>query len=348
MTLNNPRFLNAADPEMVEMICSSLKKCERNSESIDMIFIRGAGSAFSAGGDLRVMAAGAQHPDKSDFLHKYLDHVYKSLYQLKTLKVPTLSLMDGLTVGYGGGLSFCSDYQIATENTVHMMPELRIGHFCDGTSSYYLSRLKGHYGIYLALCSERSKAEDLVSSGVATHFIPSHRLDATVHHLASLDNLNKALIKQELNKFAERLPSTDRLSTTPTISQSEKHALVEYCFKYNTVGEILDALDKEGSRFSLAAKDKILLGSPSAANLTLELLRKASHLSFKDCVLLERKLWTLNMGSRDLAEGCTSKLEKRLPVWYPLHHNESSFKADANTSRYFDQMESLSALNLLY
>ncbi|GAN06504.1 3-hydroxyisobutyryl-CoA hydrolase, mitochondrial [Mucor ambiguus] len=345
MTLNNPRFLNAASPEMVEMICSSLKEYERNSANIDMIFIRGAGNSLSAGGDLRVMAAGAQHPDKSDFLHKYLDHISKSLYRLKTLQVPKISLMDGLTVGYGGGLSFCSDYQVATENTVHMMPETRIGHFCDATSSYHLSRLKGNYGVYLALCAERSKAEDLIYSGMATNFIPSSRLDVMVHHLTSLDAPSTAQIKQEMGKFTEMLPSVDRLSTTPDISQSEKHAIVEHCFKYNTVGEILDALNEEGSRFSLAAKEKILLGSPSAAKLTLKLLREASHLSFKDCVLLERKLWTLQIGSHDLAEGCKSKLDKRLPVWYPLTHDESSFKSDVGT-RYFDKVDSLPALNL--
>lgn len=118
-----------------------------------------------------------------------------------------------------------------------------------------------------------------------------------VYHLTGSGASSSAQIKQELNKFAERLPSTGRLSTTPGISQSEKHAVVEHCFKYNTVGEILDSLDEEGSRFSLAAKDKILQGSPSAAKLTLELLRRASQLSFKDCVLLERKLWTLEIVS---------------------------------------------------
>lgn len=130
---------------------------------------------------------------------------------------------------------------------------------------------------------------------MATHFIPSKRLDAMMHHLASLGTSNKAKIKQEMNKFSENLPSNDRLSTLSDISQSEKHALVEHCFKYNTVGEIINALDKEGSRFSLAAKDKILSGSPLAVKLTLELLRKASHLSFKECALLERKLWTLHI-----------------------------------------------------
>ncbi|CAO3620486.1 unnamed protein product [Mucor fragilis] len=345
LTLNNPRFLNAANLEMAEMLCSSLRELNKSSANLDMIFIRGAGGHFSAGGDLRVMAAGVQQLDQRGILHKYIDHIYKTLYRLKMMKVPTISLLDGLTVGYGAGLSFCSDFQIATENTVHMMPETRIGHFVDAMSSYHLSRLMGNYGVYLALCAERSKAEDLLYSGIATHFVPSNRLDAMVHHLTSLNAPDRAQIKQELSKFTEKLPSNDRLSTTPDISQSEKRVIVEHCFKYNTVGEILDALDKEGSRFSLAAKDKILLGSPSAAKLTLELLRRAAHLSFEDCVSLERRLWTLEMNSHDLAEGCASKLDKRLPVWYPLNHNESSFKANEHM-RYFDKVESLPESNL--
>lgn len=53
-----------------------------------------------------VMAAGAQQPDKSDFLHRYLDYIFKSLFQLKMLKVPTVSLMNGTTGSYLFGMIY--------------------------------------------------------------------------------------------------------------------------------------------------------------------------------------------------------------------------------------------------
>lgn len=44
-----------------------------------------------------VMAAGVQQLDQRGILHKYIDHIYKTLYRLKMMKVPTISLLDGLT-----------------------------------------------------------------------------------------------------------------------------------------------------------------------------------------------------------------------------------------------------------
>ncbi|KAK4519478.1 uncharacterized protein ATC70_009714 [Mucor velutinosus] len=81
-------------------------------------------------------------------------------------------------------------------------------------------------------------------------------LCAMIHYLTGLHAPSTAHIEQGTSNFTEGLPSTDRLSTTPGISQSEKHTIAEHCFKYNTIGEILDALDKEGSHSSLAEKER--------------------------------------------------------------------------------------------
>ncbi|GAN06505.1 3-hydroxyisobutyryl-CoA hydrolase, mitochondrial [Mucor ambiguus] len=317
MTLNRPKNLNAVNVEMISMIYSNLMAIETSTDTIDMVILKGAGKAFSSGGDIKAFLDGMQTPESFGDLNTLLTKAYKSLFRLSTLKVPTVSLMNGLTVGLGAGFSYCTNYRIATENTILLMPETTIGHFCDVSSSYYLSRLRGYYGRYLTLCAEKVKAEDLLHAGIITHFVPSNKLDAMVRQLTDLQSPSSSDINQKIGSFTEDLPTDAPLTTTPDISQSEKQAVVENCFKYDTVEEIVNALEMEGSRFALHCQSKILSASPTAVKITLELLRRASTLSLAECLVLEHQLWTTDIGTHDFVEGCRSMLEKRSPKWCP-------------------------------
>lgn len=62
------------------------------------------------------------------------------------------------SVGGGVGLAAHAPFRIATENTVLAMPEAKIGYSPDVGASYFLSRLDGEIGTYLALTSETLKA----------------------------------------------------------------------------------------------------------------------------------------------------------------------------------------------
>lgn len=104
------------------------------------------------------------------------------LHFVGTMRTPVISFMDGVTsniqnyeknlvftkylrfflVGGGCGLSVLSHFGVATENTKMAMPETRFGHFCDGGSNFFLSRLNGHLGKYIALCAQTIVAEDVL------------------------------------------------------------------------------------------------------------------------------------------------------------------------------------------
>jgi 3-hydroxyisobutyryl-CoA hydrolase len=65
-------------------------------------------------------------------------------------------------VGGGVGLSFPAPFRIATENTMFAMPETKIGYFPDVGASYYLSRLDGEIGTYLALTGDTLKGRQVL------------------------------------------------------------------------------------------------------------------------------------------------------------------------------------------
>lgn len=57
-------------------------------------------------------------------------------------------------VGGGVGLAAHAPFRIATENTIFAMPETKIGYSPDVGASYFMSRMDGELGTYLALTSE--------------------------------------------------------------------------------------------------------------------------------------------------------------------------------------------------
>jgi 3-hydroxyisobutyryl-CoA hydrolase len=65
-------------------------------------------------------------------------------------------------VGGGVGLAAHASFRIATENTIFSMPETKIGYFPDVGASYFLSRLDGELGTYLALTSDQLKGREVL------------------------------------------------------------------------------------------------------------------------------------------------------------------------------------------
>lgn len=57
----------------------------------------------------------------------------------------------GITMGGGVGLSVHGQYRVATERSLFAMPETAIGLFPDVGGSYFLPRLGGNLGMFLAL-----------------------------------------------------------------------------------------------------------------------------------------------------------------------------------------------------
>ena len=66
-------------------------------------------------------------------------------------------ILTAVPVGGGVGLSGMAPFRIATETTVFAMPETKIGYAPDVGANYFLNRLDGELGAYLALTGETLK-----------------------------------------------------------------------------------------------------------------------------------------------------------------------------------------------
>ena len=150
-------------------------------------------------------------------------------------------------MGGGVGLSVHAPIRIATERTVFAMPETTIGFFPDVGGSFFLPRLEGRIGTYLALTSERLTGVNAFYAGVATHYIHSSSLSSLTTRLAELEfrdyedmHSRLATIAATLAEFDSGLPHDE-----PMLLAGELRKAIDRCFSHTEVEAIIRALEDE-------------------------------------------------------------------------------------------------------
>lgn len=182
LTLNRPQALHALTQTMCEIMIAALLDWQEDPE-IYMVIIDHAGErGFCAGGDIRMLAhsgAGDAKEARAFFHTEYqLNHL------LFTYDTPVVAILDGVVMGGGVGISMPAHFRIATERTTFAMPETGIGLFPDVGGGWYLPRLPGKAGLWLALTGARIKGADCLRLGIATHFV----------EFGAIEGLKKAII----------------------------------------------------------------------------------------------------------------------------------------------------------
>ncbi|KAL2002323.1 hypothetical protein VTN02DRAFT_194 [Thermoascus thermophilus] len=329
--LNRPKKLNSLNGSMVRKILPRLKEWEK-SQLANIIILSGAGSkALCAGGDVAALALqneqGPEGQQKSaDFfgLEYQLDHV------IATYSKPFISVMDGITMGGGVGLSVHAPFRIATERTVFAMPETTIGFFPDVGGSFFLPRLDGEIGTYLALTSERLTGVQAFYAGIATHYLDSSVLGNLTARLSELVFKDYASLPERLDlvnktvaEFSTGLPPLDQ---EPILLAGNLRKAIDRCFKHNTVEEIFKALEAEASsdastkEWARKTLETLSQRSPTSLRVTLRQLRLGKKWSIAETFQREHQIASHFMRHHDFVEGVKARLIEKPPVtpnWQP-------------------------------
>jgi 3-hydroxyisobutyryl-CoA hydrolase len=160
MELNRPKKLNSLNGSMARKLTARLLEYQK-SDLANILLIQGAGRALCAGGDVATLAQwNAEGPEGQQKSSDYFALEYKLDHLIATYDKPYVAYMDGITMGGGVGLSVHAPFRIATENTVFAMPETTIGFFPEVGATFFLPRMSGELGTYLALTSEQLRGVD--------------------------------------------------------------------------------------------------------------------------------------------------------------------------------------------
>ena len=315
ITLNRPKALNALTLSMVRKIHPKLKEWE-NDSSIKYVLIKAQGErAFCAGGDIRALHDWGKN-NEDEAIGFYREEYTLNQY-IKRYPKPYISLVNGIVMGGGVGLSVHGSHRIAGENYSFAMPETGIGLFPDVGGSFFLSRLKYEAGTYLALTGSRIKAADAIFLKTATNFVKSENFSSIINDLSK----------------GERDPGDiiTSYSSSPD-EESEFEMISDFSlknFKGNTIEEIIDNLKNNNS--DLATKILSIIGtkSPTSLKVALRSLQLGRKNSFEDCMKMEFRMVNKVMNDHDFYEGVRALIidKDNKPSWSPksIEDVEDSF-----------------------
>jgi len=321
LTLNAPATLNALTLEMVDQLQAQLYQW-RGDPAVKAVFIDAAGDkAFCAGGDVQALyrSATSQPGGPCEYAEAFFLREYRMNYTLHTYGKPLIGWGHGIVMGGGLGVLAGCSHRIVTERTRSAMPEITIALFPDVGGSYFLNRMPGCSGLFLALTGAAINATDCLFTGLADRFIGSAHKDAVVADLIGLDwgretGANEAQVRQVLRGYAESsaamLPSGQVEPHLPTINRvcdgDDIHAVID-----NIMGLQTD------DGWLAKARDGLQHGSPLAALLIAEQLQRSRHASLREIFQQELLLATNIVRYPEFAEGVRALLidKDRKPAW---------------------------------
>ncbi|KAK9244159.1 ClpP/crotonase-like domain-containing protein [Lipomyces tetrasporus] len=281
--LNRPRKLNALNDSMIAKLTPRITEWGK-SDTAKLLIIRGeGGKALCAGGDVAALLDVSPTEATAFFTHEYaLDYI------IATYPKPIVTFMDGITMGGGAGLCMHTPFRIATEKTVFSMPETLIGFYPDVGASFFLSRLDGYLGTYLAMTGERLNGFDAYFAGAATHFVPSEKLKDLESRLAELDTVEdltgsrkyNAVINNAIDDFQSEVPADYKF-----FYGGGKRKTIDACFKFDTLEQITDALSKAaeaGDEFAKTTVDTMSVRCPLSMKIALAAVRKGAKIDIRE------------------------------------------------------------------
>ena len=303
--LNRPKALHALTRAMCSAVLEALVEWRSNPTVKGVTIDHAEGRGFCAGGDIRMLAeSGAgDGAEARAFFHEE----YRLNHYLFTYGKPTVAFMDGITMGGGVGISQPCRFRIATENTRFAMPETAIGLFPDVGGGWYLPRLPGRVGQFLALTGTRLDGAECRYLGLATHYIPHDRLEEVKARIAERPDRVQGILGQA--------------SVTPPPARIADNLIaINKCFASDRLEEVIEALEADGTEWAETELATLRCKSPQACKVSLRLLSDGAKMAdFADEMRQEYAVATRVVQRHDFVEGVRSVLvdKDQQPNWNP-------------------------------
>ncbi len=323
--LNRPKALNSLNLAMVHVMKPALERFAEDPE-ISCVILTGEGErGLCAGGDIRAIYQLGKAGDPE--VTRFWREEFPVNYTIARYPKPYVALMDGIVMGGGVGVASHGKHRIVTERTKLAMPETGIGYAPDVGATWLLPRAPGEVGTWMGLTGEIVGAADAIFAGFADYFVPSEKLGALTQALGALGaGASDAEIAAVIGGFAGPAGES-RLEG--------QRALIDRVFGFDTVEEILAALEKEEGEFAAFTRDVIAKRSPTSLKLTLRLLRAGrKSSSLVECLEREFTVASELLRNPDFYEGVRAAVidKDRNPRWQP---ETLAQVTEAELDRYF-------------
>lgn len=187
VTLNSPGTRNVLgfDGPSTEIA----QACERISadRSIRAVVLTGAGTVFSAGGDIRNMAARLDNAqlEPIDDRYYYKEGIHRIPKALYDLEVPTIAAVNGPAIGAGLDLACMCDIRIAARTATFAESFVTLGIIPGDGGAFLLQRLVGAAkAAEMTFTGEAITAEQALACGLVSQVVANEALVETAMGLA--------------------------------------------------------------------------------------------------------------------------------------------------------------------
>lgn len=305
LSLNRPKAIHALNLAMCEAMIAALLAW-RDDDAIEAVIIdHSEGRGFCAGGDIRMLAESGAKDGKE--ARQFFHTEYRLNHLLFTYPKPVTAFMDGITMGGGVGISQPAKYRVATEHTRFAMPETGIGLFPDVGGGWYLPRLEGRVGVFLALTGARLDGADCLALGLATHYLPS-------------DHLAEA--KERIAAHPDRIGGIlgDLAVTAPPAAITHQIDKINRLFASDTYEDILAALEADGGEWATKELGVLHSKSPQTCKVALRQLKEGGEMhDFAVQMTQEYAIGSRVVAMHDFLEGVRALIVDRdnSPQWDP-------------------------------
>jgi 2-(1,2-epoxy-1,2-dihydrophenyl)acetyl-CoA isomerase len=200
--MNRPDRLNAYNGEMGEALLSAASLLS-SDPAVRCIVLSGSGKAFSAGGDVEMMAAfrggrAGEFPDLAVRLHAFI-------VALRRAHKPVVAGVNGVAAGAGFSMALACDVAVAAESARFTLGYQNIGLSPDGGMTFFLARAIGtQRAMEMTLTGKALSAREAASWGLVQHVFPDaefgERLSGLAARIASGPTLAFAQAKELYNR----------------------------------------------------------------------------------------------------------------------------------------------------
>ena len=314
MTLNRPKVLNSLSYNII-LEMERMMPIWENDPAIKAVVLRGAGDrAFCAGGDVAGLYREMRDEPNGTLRRDFFRDEYIVNRRIYRFAKPWISLIDGIDMGGGVGLSVHGSHSVASEKFLFAMPETTIGLFPDVGGGYFLTRLSGALGTFLALTSHRLKAADALWAGIVDAFVPSARINELEAALGVAD-LSGPDADKKVDRVIAKFAEDPGVPALPAMMLD-----IDRCFSVESVPEIVAKLKKHGGAWADKQLAALMKLSPISMTVTVEQLKRCANRSFEDSMTIEYRMSQRCMQKgHDFFEGVRALLidKDQKPKWNP-------------------------------
>ena len=322
VTLDRPERLNALTGEMFEALSANYRRWAPAPHIYGVVMQSSHPSVFCSGGDLKVLNALNQQ-GATKAIREFYRTAYSHVWVLEKFIRPNVPLINGLVYGGGIGITLLGTHCVAAEGYRFAMPQVGIGFLPDIGGTYFLPRLMGWMGIYLALTGRSIGPADAHRLRLVTHYIPSAHFGVIKDALSDNHPIDRVL---------------DGLHRDPGEGELVRHTpVINRIFSAPSMEEILARLDAEEGEDEAWAKEtaaELRKKSPTSLKIAFAQMQAGKSLTLAEALKLEFRLASHLVGTHDFREGIDARIagKGRKPQWQPATLEEVD---DAAIARLF-------------